>query len=112
MLHPLGNTIFASCLQTLYCIQKNLHKFTSVAFWIQYYKMNWNTFTHLHVHEQHLPIVTTLLTLFNTFQSLQEEEVDQELELLVLASDGLWDVVTNEVSSSTYCNVWFWSKIV
>lgn len=50
--------------------------------------------------------MTTLLTLFNTFQSLQEEEVDQELELLVLASDGLWDVVTNEVSSSTYCNVW------
>ncbi|CAL9046698.1 unnamed protein product [Musa banksii] len=27
---------------------------------------------------------------------IQEEEVDQELELLVLASDGLWDVVTNE----------------
>ncbi|KAL9240523.1 hypothetical protein vseg_014731 [Gypsophila vaccaria] len=27
---------------------------------------------------------------------IQEEEVDEELELLVLASDGLWDVVPNE----------------
>lgn len=25
-------------------------------------------------------------------------EIDEELELLVLASDGLWDVVANEVS--------------
>lgn len=29
---------------------------------------------------------------------LQEEEVDEKLELLVLASDGLWDAVPNEVS--------------
>lgn len=28
----------------------------------------------------------------------QEQVVDEELEFLVLASDGLWDVVTNEVS--------------
>ncbi|PIN16157.1 Serine/threonine protein phosphatase [Handroanthus impetiginosus] len=27
---------------------------------------------------------------------IQEQEVDQDLELLVLASDGLWDVVPNE----------------
>ncbi|KAG8390393.1 hypothetical protein BUALT_Bualt01G0078700 [Buddleja alternifolia] len=27
---------------------------------------------------------------------IQEQEVDQDLELLVLASDGLWDVVANE----------------
>ncbi|XP_022875103.1 probable protein phosphatase 2C 76 [Olea europaea var. sylvestris] len=27
---------------------------------------------------------------------LQDQEIDQELELLVLASDGLWDVVPNE----------------
>ncbi|XP_022890328.1 probable protein phosphatase 2C 76 isoform X1 [Olea europaea var. sylvestris] len=27
---------------------------------------------------------------------IQEQEIDQELELLVLASDGLWDVVPNE----------------
>lgn len=27
----------------------------------------------------------------------QEQVVDGELEYLVLASDGLWDVVTNEV---------------
>lgn len=30
---------------------------------------------------------------------LQDQEIDQELELLVLASDGLWDVVPNEVIS-------------
>jgi serine/threonine protein phosphatase PrpC len=28
---------------------------------------------------------------------LQEEKVDSSLEFLILASDGLWDVVTNEV---------------
>lgn len=28
----------------------------------------------------------------------QEQEIDEELELLVLASDGLWDVVPNDVS--------------
>lgn len=28
---------------------------------------------------------------------LQEEQVSGELECLVLASDGLWDVVENEV---------------
>lgn len=28
----------------------------------------------------------------------QDQEVDQEIELLVLASDGLWDVVANEVN--------------
>jgi protein phosphatase 1L len=28
---------------------------------------------------------------------LQEEQVNGELECLVLASDGLWDVVENEV---------------
>jgi protein phosphatase 1L len=27
----------------------------------------------------------------------QEEAVDSSLEFLILASDGLWDVVTNEV---------------
>ena len=30
----------------------------------------------------------------------QDQEVDEELELLVLASDGLWDVVPNEVDFS------------
>ena len=28
----------------------------------------------------------------------QEQEIDGELEFLILASDGLWDVVPNEVS--------------
>lgn len=28
----------------------------------------------------------------------QDQEIDEELELLVLASDGLWDVVPNEVN--------------
>jgi serine/threonine protein phosphatase PrpC len=28
---------------------------------------------------------------------LQEEVVDGSLEFLILASDGLWDVVTNDV---------------
>lgn len=30
----------------------------------------------------------------------QEQEIDDEMELLVLASDGLWDVVPNEVKHS------------
>lgn len=29
----------------------------------------------------------------------QEQEVDDDLEFLVLASDGLWDVVPNEVAT-------------
>ena len=31
----------------------------------------------------------------------QEEKVDSSLEFLILASDGLWDVVSNEVRK--YC---------
>lgn len=38
----------------------------------------------------------TLLCLFIHFQ---DQVIDEELELLVLASDGLWDVVPNDVSS-------------
>jgi hypothetical protein len=30
---------------------------------------------------------------------IQEEKVDSSLEFLILASDGLWDVVSNEVGS-------------
>jgi serine/threonine protein phosphatase PrpC len=29
----------------------------------------------------------------------QDQEIDEETEVLVLASDGLWDVVQNEVRS-------------
>lgn len=29
--------------------------------------------------------------------SMQEEKIDSSLEFLILASDGLWDVVSNEV---------------
>lgn len=29
--------------------------------------------------------------------NLQEEKIDSSLEFLILASDGLWDVVSNEV---------------
>lgn len=28
----------------------------------------------------------------------QEQEINDELEFLIIASDGLWDVVPNEVS--------------
>lgn len=38
-----------------------------------------------------------LVTTTNMFVVLQEEKVDSSLEFLILASDGLWDVVTNEV---------------
>lgn len=37
----------------------------------------------------------------NEFASLslsQDQVIDEEFELLVLASDGLWDVVPNEVN--------------
>ena len=38
----------------------------------------------------------------------QDQEIDGELEFLILASDGLWDVVPNEVSvPSTKCGMWF-----
>lgn len=30
--------------------------------------------------------------------SFQDQEVDEEFEFIVLASDGLWDVVPNEVN--------------
>lgn len=33
----------------------------------------------------------------------QDQEIDEELELLVLASDGLWDVVPNEASPVHAC---------
>jgi serine/threonine protein phosphatase PrpC len=35
---------------------------------------------------------------------LQEEQVNGELECLVLASDGLWDVVENEVINILPCS--------
>ena len=38
--------------------------------------------------------------LLQIFVDFQDQEVDEELELLVLASDGLWDVVPNEVDFS------------
>jgi len=38
-----------------------------------------------------------LSNLFVFFSLFQEQKIDQEFELLVLASDGLWDVVPNEV---------------
>lgn len=37
-----------------------------------------------------------------SMKMLQEQEVDEELELLVLASDGLWDVVPNEVNHFSF----------
>ena len=33
----------------------------------------------------------------------QDEEIDEEFELLVLASDGLWDAVPNKVNLSDMC---------
>lgn len=37
----------------------------------------------------------------------QDKEIDEEFELLVLASDGLWDVVPNEVNLSwTHVKMW------
>lgn len=46
--------------------------------------------------------VASLLCLFLLYLCymivvLQEEKVDSSLEFLILASDGLWDVVSNEV---------------
>lgn len=43
-----------------------------------------------------------LLAINKVFSNkLQEEQVNGELECLVLASDGLWDVVENEVMTIT-----------
>ena len=43
----------------------------------------------------------------------QEQVIDQEFELLVLASDGLWDVVPNEVEltwpNSNYHTHMYWN---
>jgi len=36
------------------------------------------------------------------FVVLQEEKVDSSLEFLILASDGLWDVVSNEVGNDVH----------
>lgn len=33
----------------------------------------------------------------SVMSSLQEEKIDDSLEFLILASDGLWDVFSNEV---------------
>jgi len=52
------------------------------------------------------------------FVVLQEEKVDSSLEFLILASDGLWDVVSNEVCNDfhlfhlplDYYNVHFCDK--
>ena len=35
---------------------------------------------------------------FGYIYEMQEEEVNVDLEYLILATDGLWDVVRNEVS--------------
>jgi serine/threonine protein phosphatase PrpC len=35
---------------------------------------------------------------FGNIYEMQEEEVNIDLEYLILATDGLWDVVQNEVS--------------
>jgi serine/threonine protein phosphatase PrpC len=35
---------------------------------------------------------------FGNVYEMQEEEVNSDLEYLILATDGLWDVVRNEVS--------------
>lgn len=40
---------------------------------------------------------SALINLLAFFWKLQEEKIDSSLEFLILASDGLWDVVTNEV---------------
>lgn len=37
------------------------------------------------------------ILVLNMVVVLQEEKVDGSLEFLILASDGLWDVVSNEV---------------
>ncbi|KAK1269595.1 putative protein phosphatase 2C 52 [Acorus gramineus] len=39
-----------------------------------------------------------MVIIYPVLRLSQEDEVDKELEFMVLASDGLWDVVPNEVS--------------
>jgi serine/threonine protein phosphatase PrpC len=41
------------------------------------------------------------LALVSIFFLFQEQKIDEEFDLLVLASDGLWDVVPNEVNMLT-----------
>lgn len=43
---------------------------------------------------------------------LQEEKVDSSLEFLILASDGLWDVVSNEVCHHFHFLLFFFTNIV
>lgn len=42
--------------------------------------------------------LSTIEVLCDPLLFCQEQEIDDELEFLILASDGLWDVVPNEVS--------------
>ena len=40
------------------------------------------------------------------YDSLQEESITKDVQFLVLASDGLWDVVSNQVCFGTLSLVW------
>lgn len=51
-------------------------------------------------------IIIYCIAEMHAIYTLQEQELDDELELLVLASDGLWDVVPNEVKHSLCWNWW------
>ena len=43
-------------------------------------------------------LVTKMYQHIFIFLFSQDQEIDEEIELIVLASDGLWDVVPNDVS--------------
>jgi serine/threonine protein phosphatase PrpC len=45
------------------------------------------------------PFIKSSILITDFYYYLQEEVVDGSLEFLILASDGLWDVVTNDVSA-------------
>lgn len=68
---------------------------------LTYISMMWITLKrhHLCSEQLHVELLYYVDILLYFLVCFQDQEIDEETEVLVLASDGLWDVVQNEVRS-------------